>query len=176
MRPSFLQTQLRESWPTRRYRFLMNCYPMFFGTGGKILFWSSCYHEIHVRLRLNMWTYNLVGTMFGGSMFAAADPFYMVMLHQILGKEYVVWDKAAFIRFRKPGRTKIYMRFLLEPSWVEALKEDVHANGSAERVLQLEWKDAEGVVYANIERTLYVATKAHYEATKKDRQKVRLKG
>lgn len=176
MRPGFLQTQLRESWATRRYRFLMNCYPMFFGTGGKILFWSSCYHEIHVRLRLNMWTYNLVGTMFGGSMFAAADPFYMVMLHQILGEDYVVWDKAASIRFRKPGRTKIYMRFLLEPAWVEALKEDVHPNGSAERVLQLEWKDAEGVVYAHIERTLYVATKAHYEATKKDRQKVRLKG
>nr|WP_298607956.1 DUF4442 domain-containing protein [uncultured Spirosoma sp.] len=57
---------------------------MYFGTGGKILFWSSDWREVHVRLRRNIWTYNYVGTIFGGSMFSATDPFYMVMLLRIL--------------------------------------------------------------------------------------------
>ena len=34
----------------------------------------------------------------------AVDPIYMLMLLKILGPEYIVWDKSANIRFRKPGK------------------------------------------------------------------------
>lgn len=32
------------------------------------------------------------------------DPFFMLMLIHILGKEFVVWDKAAHIDFIKPSQ------------------------------------------------------------------------
>ncbi|MBO0933704.1 DUF4442 domain-containing protein [Fibrella aquatilis] len=173
MKPAFLTTTRKESGKTWRFRTLMNWYPMYFGTGGKILFWSGDSREVQLRLRRNVWSYNYVGTIFGGSMFAASDPFYMLMLLQILGPAYVVWDKAATIRFRKPGRKPLYTKILLTNELIEGVRDDVAANGQTERVLPLEWVDADGVVHAQLERTLYIADKAHYEQRKQDRQSSR---
>jgi hypothetical protein len=108
MRPEFLQTEKKESFSSWRFRTLMNWYPMYFGSGGKILFWAADGSEVHLRLRLNIWSYNYVGTIFGGSMFSASDPFYMLMLFRSLGPRFVVWDKSAGIRFRKPGKETLY--------------------------------------------------------------------
>ncbi len=151
----------------------MNWYPMYFGTGGKILFWSGDWHEVHLRLRRNAWTYNFVGTIFGGSMFAAADPFYMLMLLQILGPSFVVWDKAGSIRFRKPGRSTLYLRYELTDDLLTGIRRDVAENGQTERTFTLQWVDANGVVHAEIERLCYIADKAFYEQKKNDRQSSR---
>ncbi len=173
IKPSFLTTDRRESFKTWRFRTLMNWYPMFFGTGGKILFWSSNSREVHLRLRRSIWTYNYVGTIFGGSMFAASDPFYILMLLLVLGKSYVVWDKAGIIRFRKPARQTLYTRYLLTDDDIGNIQQDVAANGQTERTFRLQWLDANGVIHAEIERRCYIADKAHYEQRKSDRQSTR---
>ncbi|OIN60670.1 DUF4442 domain-containing protein [Arsenicibacter rosenii] len=173
MKPHYLQTTRKESFQTWRFRTLMNWYPMFFGTGGKILFWSGDSKEVQVRLRRNVWTYNYVGTIFGGSMFAASDPFYMLMLYRILGNQYVVWDKAAKIRFRKPGRTTLYAHFLLTDADLDEIRQEVGQNGQLDRTFVIQWRDKDGVVYAEIERTCYIADKTHYEERKNDRQQSR---
>ncbi len=53
MKPKFLQTNRRESVKTGRFRALLNAYPMYFGTGGKILFWSGDSREVQLQLRRN---------------------------------------------------------------------------------------------------------------------------
>lgn len=151
----------------------MNWYPMYFGTGGKILFWSGDSNEVHLRLRRNLWTYNYVGTIFGGSMFAASDPFYMLMLLRIFGKNYVVWDKAGSIRFRKPARQTLYARYELTDEQVGDIRRDVADNGQTERTFTLQWVDNAGVVYAEIDRLCYIADKQHYERRKGERQQSR---
>ena len=173
MKPAFLQTNRTESFKTWRFRTFMNWYPMYFGTGGKILFWSGDSREVHLRLRRNIWTYNYVGTIFGGSLFAAADPFYMLMLLRILGKQYVVWDKSASIRFRKPGRQTLYARYEITDEQLDTIRREVAANGQAEYTFTLEWVDAQRVVHAQIERLCYIADKQHYEQRKNDRQQSR---
>jgi acyl-coenzyme A thioesterase PaaI-like protein len=173
MKPDFLQTNRTESSKTWRFRTFMNWYPMYFGTGGKILFWSGDSREVQLRLRRSIWTYNYVGTIFGGSLFAAADPFYMLMLLRILGKQYVVWDKSASIRFRKPGRQTLYARYLVTDDQLDTIRREVAANGQAEYTFTLEWMDVQGVVHAQIERLCYIADKQHYEQRKNDRQRSR---
>jgi hypothetical protein len=111
---------------------------MYFGTGGKILFWSGDSREVHVRLRRNLWTYNYVGTIFGGSMFSAGDPFYRLMLLRVLGKQYVVWDKSASIQFRKPGRQTLYARFELLEEQIERIRQEVAADGKTEQTFTLQ--------------------------------------
>lgn len=175
-KPAYLHTTRKENFKTRKFRFLMNCYPMYFGTGGKIIFWSADSKEIQVRLKLNLWTYNLVGTMFGGSMFAAADPFYMIMLHNCLGPTYVVWDKSANIRFRKPGKQKLYCKFEITDQLLTDIKETILEKQSTEIVLPLQWLDKDGAVYAEMERTIYIADKKYYEQRKGTTQSVKLKG
>jgi Domain of unknown function (DUF4442) len=173
MKPNLLQTNRRESFKSWRFRTLMNLYPMYFGTGGKILFWSGDSREVHLRLRRNIWTYNYVGTIFGGAMFSASDPFYMLMLLQILGSDFVVWDKSASIRFRKPGRSTLYMRYELTDDDLVGIRADVAANGQTERTFTGQWVDEQGVVHAEIERLCYIADKAFYANRKKDTQSSR---
>lgn len=174
MKPAFLQTTRTESAKTWRFRTFMNWYPMYFGTGGKILFWSDDSREVHIQLRRNLWTYNYVGTIFGGSLFSAADPFYMLMLLRIFGKSYVVWDKAGSIRFRKPGRQTLYARYELTDDLLDSIRQDVATNGQTERTFSLQWVDKDGVVHAQIERLCYIADKQHYEQRKQgDKQQSR---
>ncbi|WP_018618350.1 DUF4442 domain-containing protein [Spirosoma luteum] len=174
MKPSFLQTTRKESASTWRFRQLMNWYPMYFGTGGKILFWSGDSREVHIRLRRNLWTYNYVGTIFGGSLFSAGDPFYMLMLLRILGNQYVVWDKSASIQFRKPGRQTLYARFELTEEKIEHIRQEVAAGGKTEQTFTLDWVDENGVVHAKLERLCYIADRRFYEQRKNDRQQTRL--
>lgn len=152
----------------------MNWYPMYFGTGGKILFWAADHSELHLRLRLNPWTYNYVGTIFGGSMFAASDPFYMLMLLRALGPAFVVWDKSAAIRFRKPGKSTLYAVLRISEAEREAVRSEVLEKGETTRDYQVQWKDKNGVVHAEITRQCYIASKEHYRMKKGESQSARL--
>src|SRR2546426_1166496 len=65
---------------------------------------------------------NYVGTILGGAMYAAVDPFYMIMLIKLLGPGYIVWDKAAAIRFRRPGTTTLEARCAVDPAVLEGIR------------------------------------------------------
>jgi acyl-coenzyme A thioesterase PaaI-like protein len=153
----------------------MNWYPMYFGTGGKILFWAEDHSELHIRLRLNPWTYNYVGTIFGGSMFAASDPFYMLMLLRSLGTSYVVWDKSATIRFRKPGKSTLYAVCKVSEEDRQKIKEEVELKGETTRDYTITWMDKKGVAYAEIVRHCYIASKEHYQKKKGQSQAARFR-
>ena len=163
MLPDFLQTPRKESFKRRFYRYFINIYPAIFGTGVKVLFVSDDWHEVHLRLGINFWTKNYVGTIFGGSMFSATDSFYMVMLVNILGKEFVVWDKEAHIKFKRPGKEKIYAKFHLSTEDIQHIRETAREKGEHVFELKVNWLNKDGKVIAEIDRFLYVATKAHYK-------------
>ena len=152
-----------ESWKTWRFRIGMNIYPMFFGTGGKIESISADWKEVNVSLPISWWSRNYVGTIFGGSMFSSSDPFYMLMLMHNLGKDYVVWDKAATIRFRRPSKEKITTKFILKTEVLEEIKQKVEINGEADFPFLVQWFNKEGKIVSEIERTLYVANKEFYK-------------
>jgi acyl-coenzyme A thioesterase PaaI-like protein len=148
-----------ESFKTRWQRRGFNFFPAYRGTGGRLTYLADDYHEIHVKLPLSWRTRNYVGTTFGGSMYGAIDPVYMIMLIKILGEDYVVWDKAATIRFRKPGRSTLYAKFRIEPGEVATIKEELTRRKSIERIYHVNLVDKDGTVYAEIDKTLYIAAK-----------------
>src|ERR1700677_3114560 len=88
-------------------------WPPLFGTGIKVTRLDENLRAVDVEMRLRRWNRNYVGVHFGGSLFAMTDPFYMIMLATNLGREYVVWDKAASIRYRKPGNGTVRAEFRL---------------------------------------------------------------
>lgn len=140
--------------PSRRHVF--NFFPAFRGTGGRVTYVSADFREVRVVLPLNWRTRNYVGTIFGGSLYAAVDPFYMIMLIEILGPDYVVWDKAASIRFRKPGRSTLYARFSIPPEETDAIRLALETAPSIDRVYTVDLVDAAGVPHATIEKTIYI--------------------
>lgn len=123
------------------------------------------FRELKVRLPLTWRSRNAVGTIFGGSMYAAVDPMYMIMLMQGLGRDYMVWDKAASIRFRKPGRSTLYATFHLDETELDAIRAATADGASVDRTYNVELLDAEGVVHASVEKVIYVKRKRVDEST-----------
>ena len=149
-----------ESWATRLTRWTFNLAPVYRGTGGRITHISGDWRDARIRLPLNRSTRNYVGTIYGGSMYSCVDPFYMVMLINNLGKDYVVWDKSATIRFRKPGKTTLYARFALDGAELDAIRAALESERSIDRVYSVALTDAQGDVHAEIEKVIYIRRKA----------------
>jgi hypothetical protein len=140
-------------------RWGFNVFPAFRGTGARITYISGDYREVQVKLPLNWRTRNYVGTIFGGSLYGAVDPHYMIMLIKILGPEYVVWDKAATIRFKKPGRGTLYARFVIPEEEIALIRRRLETEHSVDRIYTVTLVDGDGVVHAEVDKTVYIRRK-----------------
>jgi acyl-coenzyme A thioesterase PaaI-like protein len=149
-----------ESWQTRLRRLGLNWFPAYRGTGAAIDYSAEDWREVRIRLPLNRRSRNYVGTIFGGSMYGAIDPIYMIMLIKILGPEFVVWDKAATIRFRRPGRSTLFATFRLAESDLEAIREAVSREGKSEPRFLVELKNEAGEICASCEKLLSIRRRA----------------
>jgi acyl-coenzyme A thioesterase PaaI-like protein len=137
----------------------MNIWPPLFFAGIRITALSSDFKTARVQLTLRPWNKNAVGSHFGGSLFAMTDPFYMLMILAQLGKDYVVWDKAADIDFIKPGKGKVFADFHINQQLIYDIITNT-ANG--EKYLPqipVYIKDEEGDIVATLNRTLYIRRK-----------------
>lgn len=122
--------------------------------------------SIDVEMKLHWWNANYVGTQFGGSLFAMTDAFYMLMLIANLGGDYIVWDKAATIRYRKPGRGTVRAEFRLSDGQIEDIREKLKTLPKYEPVFTVEVKDESGVRIAEVEKVLHVRKKPEAPAEK----------
>jgi acyl-coenzyme A thioesterase PaaI-like protein len=147
---------MAESWNTRLSRWGFNWFPAYRSTGARIEYIASDWREVRIRLPLNWRTRNYVGTIYGGSMYAAVDPIHMVMLIKLLGPGYEVWDKAADIRFRRPGRTTLRATFRVESTELEAIRTAVSQNGRTERRFTVDLTDESGEVCVRCEKLLSI--------------------
>jgi len=152
-------TILPESRETRWLRWKFNWFPAYRGTGAKITYIAADYREVRLQLPLSWRTRNYVGTIFGGSIYGAVDPMYMIMLIQLLGPDYIVWDKAATIRFRKPGRSTLYATFKMDDAELDLIRDAAKNGEPFDRVYNVDLVDRDGVVHASIEKTIYIRRK-----------------
>ena len=153
-----------ESIRSKIMRWRFNFFPAYRGTGARITYLAYDWREVRVKLPLNWRTRNYVGTIFGGSMYGAVDPVFMLMLIRNLGPEYVVWDKAACIQFRKPGKGTLFARFVLTDQEISSIKDELTFAHSAERVFHVELMDGGGVSHAFIEKTIYMRKRTGHQA------------
>lgn len=145
-----------ESIRTRLTRYGYNFFPAYRGTGARVRYIADDFREIHVELPLNWRTRNYVGTIFGGSMFGAVDPMYMIMLIKALGPQYAVWDRAASIQFRKPGRGTLRATFRLLDEEIDGIREALVASAVTERTYEIDLIDRDGIVCASVQKTIHI--------------------
>lgn len=145
------------------YRTVFNFWPCIRGTGAWITRISQDFRELDVKLPLSWRTRNRVGTIFGGSIYASVDPFYMIMLMEILGRDFVVWDKGARVRFKRPGTNTLYAKFRLDSKFTDELKARVLKENEVTFERDVHFSDASGLVHAEITKEIYVATKTFYK-------------
>ena len=142
-----------------RFKRKLNLYPPYWGTGIIVKKISPDFREIVVQMKMKWYNRNYVNTHFGGSLYSMTDPFFMLMLIKILGKEYVVWDKAAHIDFIKPGLGTVTAKFVISD---EQIKDIIAKTADGQKYLPeftVDIKSRKGNKVARVIKTLYIRKK-----------------
>lgn len=140
-------------------RHIMNLWPPFMGAGIRVTRLQPDWRAIDVEMKLRFWNANFVGTHYGGSLYSMTDPFYMLMLIENLGRDYIVWDKSATIRFRKPGKGKMRASFRLSEEQIESIRQQLQSQEKVEPTFTVQVTDEAGELVAEVQKLLHVRKK-----------------
>jgi acyl-coenzyme A thioesterase PaaI-like protein len=135
---------------------LINLYLPYLGAGIRVVECDDLMTRFVVEMNLNRFNKNIMGTHFGGSLYAMCDPFFMWILMENLGKDFIVWDKAATIRFKKPGTGTVRAVFEIPQTTIDAIKEEVPPIRKQDYVFHAEVLNEAGEVVAEVDKTVYV--------------------
>lgn len=145
---------------------MFNIAPMYRRSCGRIISVSEDIHVVKIKIPLSYRNRNYVGSMFGGSLFAATDPIYMIQLMQILGKDYVVWDKATAIKFKRPAYKNAFATFAFSQEEIQEIKNKVVAENEVNYIKKLQITDENDIVFTELDKTLYISSKEYYKEKK----------
>ena len=143
----------------RRLFKLLNLYPPFLGAGINVKHINEDCTRFEVRMKLRWYNRNLFGTHFGGSLYAMTDPFFVFIVGHYLGREYIVWDKTATIRFKLPGKGTMTAIFEISHEELARIKEEVDELGKKTYWYTAEVKGPKGETVATVEKEVYVRKK-----------------
>lgn len=146
----------------RQLKWFLNVYPPYLGAGIRVVHAAADFSRWEVQMRLTRYNRNYFGTHFGGSLYSMCDPFFLLILAKTLGRDYIVWDKEATIRFRRPGRGTVRALFEIPRSRIEEIMATVERKRKLEPTFTTEVKDEEGNVVAEVEKRIYVRKKGPY--------------
>jgi acyl-coenzyme A thioesterase PaaI-like protein len=152
-----LQKAFQRYWPR-----LINLWPPFLGAGIRVTRIAPGWREIDVEMKLRRWNRNYVGTHYGGSLYSMTDPWFMLMLIENLGRDYIVWDKSASIRFRKPGTGLVRANFRVSDEQIQEIRDALATPEKIDRVFAVEVKDETGTVIAEVQKQIHVRRKSAF--------------
>ena len=140
-------------------RILLNIYGPYLGACIHTEHISADWRNIRVSMRLRWYNRNAVGTHFGGSLYSMVDPHLMLMLMNILGSGYVVWDKSAAIDFLRPGRGRVSADFNIDDRTLEEIRVNTEGGGTYLPEFAIDIRDERGELVARVRKTLYIRKK-----------------
>lgn len=143
----------------RMFKFLLDIYGPYLGAGVKVEHISNDWYTILVSMKLRWFNRNAVGVHFGGSLYSMVDPHLMLMHMQLLGKEYIIWDKAAEIAFVRPGKGRVYAEFVLTEEDISRAVERTENGKIYEPAYDVEIKNERNKTVARVKKELYIKRK-----------------
>ena len=143
----------------------MNLWPPFLFAGIHVTDIGQDWRSARVELRLRPWNRNYVGTQFGGSLYSMTDPFFMLMIMENLGRDYIVWDKAASIDFISPGKGPVHAEFRIDDELLAQIRQHTADGDKYLPELRVEVRDDEGTLVAIVHKTLYIRLKPRARQT-----------
>lgn len=147
-----------------------NISPMYRRSTGRVVFVTKDLMKVQVKVPISYKNKNYVNSIFGGSMFSAVDPIPMVQLINLLGDDYVVWDKSAEIFFKRPAKENLYAEFVYTSEELNEIKERVALEKEIEiiKTTYLTNKD-QTKTFCEVRKKIYVADKSFYKGKRAKR-------
>ena len=140
-------------------RRIFNLWPPFLFAGIRVRHIAPDWRHARVQLKLTWYNRNYVRSHFGGNLFSMTDPFWMILVMESLGRDYVVWDRAGEIQFVSPGREDVYADFNLDDAVLDELRTAAASGDKVLRWFDVDVKTAGGELVAKVRKQLYVRLK-----------------
>ena len=153
---------------------MLNLYPAYRRSSGRVSFISDDWKEVHVRLKLGLRNWNINMSVFGGSIYASIDPIYAIQLRNIFGKHFIIWDKEAHIIFKMPIKKKVAANFIITDEVIEEIQKGLDKEGEYYLSLPVEFVDKKDNVHMSSTKVVYIATQEAY-AKKLEKKKALIK-
>lgn len=139
-------------------RRLVNLYPPFLGAGIRIKF-DERNKRIKVSMPLKWYNKNYVNVHFGGSLYMMCDPFFMLLLMDELGEDYIVWDKSASIDFIKPGKGTVFAEFFIPDERISEIRVRLLMEEKMFPEFEVDIRDEKNDVIAKVKKIIYIRKK-----------------
>ncbi len=147
-----------------------NISPMYRRSTGRVIQVSEDLLKVKIKIPLSYKNKNYVGTIYGGSLYSATDPIYMVQLIHILGDRYVVWDKSSEIKYKRPAKKIAFATFEFTKEEIESIKKRVEEEKEIDLVKNLNIIGGNKEVYCELTKVLYIADKAFFKEKRKSKK------
>ena len=150
------------------FKYGFNISPMYKRSTGKLIEVSEDLLHVKVKIPISYKNKNYVGSIFGGSLFSATDPILMIQLMQILGNDFVVWDKNSNIQFKRPAKENVFANFDLTQDEIQSIKKRVLEEKELDLVKEISITNKDkSTVFATVSKTIYIADKSYYKNKRK---------
>ncbi len=140
-------------------KWVIRFYPALFFQRIWVIAIAKDFSYAKVRVKQSFLNRNGNGSIFGGSIAAAGDPFFVLLFYQhFVQKGFTLksWLKSLHINFTKPAFSDLILHFeIKEEEWIEAEK-SLNLKGKFVQTFTVRALNNEGEICANIEAEVYL--------------------
>jgi hypothetical protein len=114
---------------------------------------------VRVKINKSLINTNYNDSIFGGTIFAAADPFYPLLFHQVLthrGYKVVVWVKSTHIEYLLPGRKDLYFTIELSKEKIDKVEKILNKGQKYLKVHPITMYDKDGELCVEVMCEIYI--------------------
>ncbi len=117
------------------------------------------FRGIDVKINRSLFTTNLGSATFGGTIFAATDPFYALLIGQIMqhkGFKITVWLKSAEIQYLKPARKDLHYSIKIDDEMIKEVEQAISKEGKFVKTYPIELFDSTGDLCVTALNEVYI--------------------
>lgn len=113
-------------------KWIMRFYPPLLLQRIWVIGFDEGFKGVSVKIGNSLLNRNYNGSIFGGTIFAAADPFYPVLFNQVLNtkdRKLRIWSRSAKIDFLKPALSNLKFHIVLTDTDIESAVRTLNTEG-----------------------------------------------
>ncbi|EDM38380.1 hypothetical protein PBAL39_02157 [Pedobacter sp. BAL39] len=135
--------------------------------------WVKRFHKgfrgVDVKINKSLFNRNYNGSIFGGTIYAATDPFYAILFDQLLQREGFkvrVWLKSASIQYLKPGRSDLFFTIHISDEMMDEAITSLNTSGKFVKAYPMELRNRAGECCATVVNEVYIRNLHQGEASR----------
>lgn len=143
----------------RTLKWVMRFYPPLFFQRIWVKKFHPDFRGVDVIVKNSFLNRNYNSTIFGGTIFSAADPFYPILFDQIFkkkGLKTLVWLKRGSINYLKPARTALKFSIILTEEIINETEEILKKKGKFVSTFHIKLYDENNEICALVDNEVYI--------------------